>query len=147
MYSIRKMEKDDIPKVIEIDERNFSLPINENILLSELNREMSYYVVIVNNDEIVGYGGMWEVLGEGHITHVCVDHPHRRRGLGDLLMNHLLGRLREINYFACFLEVRESNEGAIALYEKHGFTTIGLRKNYYSDNKEDALVLWKDILE
>lgn len=145
MANFRRMLRSDVPLIVEMDRRNFSDPITEKILMAELNREVSYYVVLEENETILGYAGMWEILGEAHITNVCVDIPHRGKGFGNEIMAHLIKRCVKRHFFAMLLEVRVSNEAAIALYTKHKFYSIGVRKNYYSNNGEDALILWREL--
>lgn len=147
MLSIRRMKRSDIDTVVTMDERNFISPLTPGILESELNREIGYYIVLEKNSEIIGYAGMWEVLGEAHITHVCIDKPYQGEGYGNELMNHLINRCIKRHFFGIILEVRDHNVPAISLYEKYKFKTIGVRKNYYTESNEDALIMWRDILE
>jgi ribosomal-protein-alanine N-acetyltransferase len=86
---------------------------------------------------------MWRVVNEGHITNIAVAAKERRRGVGTLLLLNLTAKAREMNMFGLTLEVRIGNEQAQRLYTKFGFKPEGLRKNYYSDTKEDAVIMWK----
>ena len=91
---------------------------------------------------IVGFAGLWLMLDEAHITTICVASCERGRGLGELLLSHMLDISREIGAERVTLEVRVSNTVAQRLYRKFGFTTEGVRPRYYSDNNEDALIMW-----
>ena len=86
---------------------------------------------------------MWKVLNEGHITNVAVHPEFRHQGIGDQLVSELLSLCEKENIDLVTLEVRKSNQNAIKLYEKHGFVAEGIRKAYYQDNKEDAIIMWK----
>lgn len=91
---------------------------------------------------LIGYGGLWVTLDEGHITVIAVDPAYRQRGVGELLLNSLIDAALEMNATALTLEVRESNIAAQQLYLKYGFTPAGRRVRYYTDNGEDALIMW-----
>lgn len=138
---LRRMELDDIEKVADIEASNFSLPWSQKSFADALLNENTLYVVAVEDDQIIGYAGAWCVFGEAEITNVCVDESARKRGVGTEIMKYLIemGRERECDVF--FLEVRESNEKAIGLYEKLGFIRIGIRKNFYERPVENAIVM------
>ena len=102
-------------------------------------------VVPFNNRKVVGYVGIWFVMDEGHITNVAVHSDYRGRKIGDKLVQALVKLCRENNIVAMTLEVRVSNLVAQNLYKKYGFKLAGVRKEYYSDNKEDAMIMWNDI--
>ncbi|MCC6173755.1 MAG: ribosomal protein S18-alanine N-acetyltransferase [Chloroflexi bacterium] len=96
---------------------------------------------------IVGYAGLWLMTDEAHVTTIAVDPEYQGRGLGELLLLGLIDRAQQIGARWLTLEVRVSNHVAQALYEKYTFKEMGLRRRYYSDNGEDALVMWTDPIE
>ena len=93
----------------------------------------------------MGYVGIWFVMDEGHITNVAVHSDYRGRKIGDKLVQALVNLCRENKIVSMTLEVRVSNIVAQNLYKKYGFKLAGIRKEYYSDNKEDAMIMWNDI--
>ncbi len=96
---------------------------------------------------IVGYGGLWLMTDEAHITTIAVDPDYQGNGLGELLLLGLIDRARQIGARWLTLEVRASNEVAQALYRKYTFKEMGVRRRYYSDDGEDALVMWTDPID
>ena len=106
---------------------------------------MASYVVAIdeNTNKIAGYAGMWIVLDEAHITNVGVLPEYRGKGIGVMLMNRQVKDSIIAGAIKMTLEARVSNEVAINLYKKLGFTQVGIRKRYYEDNNEDAVIMWK----
>ena len=98
-------------------------------------------------ETIVGFAGLWLMLDEAHITTICVAQRLRGRGLGGLLLSHMMDQAIELGARRVTLEVRVSNHVAQSLYRKYGFVDEGVRRRYYSDNNEDALVMWSQPLE
>jgi ribosomal-protein-alanine N-acetyltransferase len=96
---------------------------------------------------IVGYAGLWLMTDEAHITTIAVSPDYQGYGIGELLLLGLIERAQQIGARWLTLEVRVSNKVAQALYEKYTFKEMGLRRRYYSDNNEDALVMWTDPIE
>ncbi len=96
---------------------------------------------------IVGFAGLWLTLDEAHITTICVLPDQRGLGLGDLLLSHMMDLAREMGASRVTLEVRVTNTIAQRLYRKFGFETEGVRPRYYSDNQEDALIMWSRRLD
>jgi ribosomal-protein-alanine N-acetyltransferase len=96
---------------------------------------------------IIGYAGLWLMTDEAHITTIAVDPDFQGNGIGELLVVGLIDRARQIGARWLTLEVRVSNEVAQRLYEKYTFKEMGLRRRYYSDNGEDALVMWTDPID
>jgi [ribosomal protein S18]-alanine N-acetyltransferase len=99
-----------------------------------------------STDQVVGFGGMWVLYDEAHVTTIGVAPSHRGRGLGELLLVDLFERAWERNAEWLTLEVRVSNDSAQALYHKYGFSQQGVRRRYYSDNGEDAYIMWSPSL-
>lgn len=106
---------------------------------------MAKYIVAVVDGNVAGYGGIWLILDEGHITNIAVDEKYRGLGLGSKLLEGLIQLCIDRNIRAMTLEVRKSNEVAKSLYKKYGFIEYGIRPNYYQDNNEDAIIMWKSI--
>ena len=140
---IRQMELGDIPQVAEIEKNTFSMPWSETAFRDTLKREDTLYLVAEEQGEILGYCGLWQSLDEGEIPNVAVREKDRRRGVGQELLKELLlqGEKRGITAFT--LEVRAGNKGAIGLYEKLGFRSVGIRPQFYVKPVEDAVIMWK----
>jgi ribosomal-protein-alanine N-acetyltransferase len=96
---------------------------------------------------IVGYGGLWLTVDDAHITTIAVDPPHRGFGVGELLLNGLIDSAYELKARMLTLEVRVSNTVAQRLYIKYGFQPAGTRPRYYTDNGEDALIMWTEAID
>lgn len=140
---VREMTFEDLPEVTAIEEATFSIPWTYEAMLEARNAKENVYLVCVDDDEILGYCGLWGVLGEGNIVNIAVKESARRRGVATMLMNSLEVYGREKNIVVYFLEVRESNESARNLYKKCGYRDIGLRKNFYEKPVENAVVMSK----
>lgn len=141
--TIRKMEKKDLQAVEQIEKSIFSLPWSEKSFLDACMTEENIYLVCEEEGMIVGYCGLWGILGEGNITNMAVAAKHRGKGYSRELMEEMerLGLEKEISVF--FLEVRESNMIAQNLYISMGYRKIGLRKNFYEKPVENAFVMSK----
>jgi len=96
---------------------------------------------------IVGYGGLWLTLEDAHVTTIAVDPAHRGKGVGELLLNTLIDHAYELGGRQITLEVRVSNTSAQRLYVKYGFQPAGTRTRYYTDNGEDALIMWTEAID
>ena len=145
MIEIVKMNEGHVAPIAQLEKLCFSDPWSENSIASELNSRLSYWLVAVENGEVLGYIGSQSVLGESDMMNVAVHPDHRRRGIAEALVNALSRDLKERSNVCLTLEVRASNAPAIALYEKLGFAQVGLRKNYYRNPKEDARILRKAL--
>ncbi|MCQ2551404.1 MAG: ribosomal protein S18-alanine N-acetyltransferase [Clostridia bacterium] len=136
---IRKATEKDAESIHLIEEMCFADPWSTASVLEDIKRqERSFYLVAEEEDQILGYVGVWNILGEGHITNVAVRPEARRKHIADQLIDELTKAFE-----VATLEVRAGNEAAIRLYEKHGFIRIGLRKGYYENNGEDAIIMWR----
>ncbi len=144
---IRRMELLDISELSELENRVFSIPWSKRMLEEELENENALYLVSTLEQHIIGYAGAWKIFDEGHITNIAVDLPHQRKGIGNRLLSALLESLATSRITKVTLEVRRSNIPAIKLYQAFGFQVEGVRKDYYSDNHEDALIMWLNLLQ
>ena len=139
--TIRPTTEKDIDGVASLEKRAFSTPRSyEDFVLCCEKDSYVYFVAADEEDRVVGYAGFQYVIDEADIENIAVDEGARRQGIARALMNTLLsdGQKRGVKTF--FLEVRESNEPAVRLYESLGFVRIGTRKDYYRDPIEDARV-------
>ena len=144
---IEAMRLEDLDEVQRIEEASFTTPWPPNAYRSELmtNRLASYLVARIDG-RIVAYGGMWLMVDEAHITTFAVHPRWRRQRLGERLLLAFLDLARDRHAREATLEVRLSNLAARRLYEKYGFRPVGLRPRYYSDNNEDAIIMWTERL-
>ena len=143
MIILRQMEITDLDQVLPIEEANFSVPWTANGFFTFLIREDALFLVAEEEEtsEILGYCGIILSLDEGDITNVCVREADRRKGIGRKLVERLIGETAKRGVSTWHLEVRQSNESAIRLYESLGFVQDGLRKGYYEEPKEDAVLM------
>lgn len=131
--------------VSEIEKQCFSHAWSRESLERELANETSLFFVATEDGLVMGYIGMSAVLDEGYIFNVAVSEDFRRKGVGSALVGELVTYAKKNNFAFLTLEVRESNENAIALYSKFGFIKAGERKDYYSSPKENALLMTRWI--
>lgn len=143
---VREMRYEDLDSVMPIENACFAVPWSRQSMQEELFSLMKFYYVAVIDGRVVGYGGMWHVVTEGHITNIAVDPDYRRLGVGNAIVEKLMQTAEEKEMLGVTLEVRVSNTAAIRLYEKHGFVVTGERKKYYSDNNEDAYLMWNYLI-
>jgi ribosomal-protein-alanine N-acetyltransferase len=173
-FSLRPMVEGDIEQVAEMEREAFPTIWPPTSFTKELRNARADYLVCVadgryrtvlpqgrrglarlfgrgrrepvQREELVGYIGMWYMAGEAHIIEVAVRESHRRRGLGELLILGAVELALERGQSVVTLEARVSNDAAKELYLKYGFREVGLRKRYYSDNNEDAVIMTTDEL-
>ena len=144
---VRAMTPDDLDGVMAVEQGSFAAPWSRSAFAEELEKNrLARYLVALDGDVIVGYAGTWLVINEAHVTNVAVQVGRRHEGIGRLLMEALMKLARDEGMESMTLEVRVSNEAAKALYDQLGFVSAGIRKNYYSETKEDALILWREKL-
>jgi [ribosomal protein S18]-alanine N-acetyltransferase len=142
----RLMKKEDIASVYEVEKASFPTPWSMDAFESELaSNHLAHYIVIEVNDTIVGYGGFWSIIDEAHITNIAINPSYRGKKLGEYLVKNLMEFAIELGAEMMTLEVRISNIVAQNLYKKFGFEEKGIRKGYYSDNGEDALIMWVNM--
>jgi ribosomal-protein-alanine N-acetyltransferase len=145
---IEAMRLEDLDEVQQIEQASFSTPWPSNAYRSELmTNRLATYLVARIDDRIVGYGGMWLMVDEAHITTFAIHPGWRRQRIGERLLLAFLDLARDRHAREATLEVRLSNLAARRLYEKYGFRPVGLRPRYYSDNNEDALIMTTEPLD
>lgn len=142
----RKMVLGDLDRVMEIEHRSFTLPWSREAYENELStNHFASYLVACYEEQVVGYAGMWVILDEAHITNIAIDPAFRGRRLGERLMQEMMVQSMARGAERMTLEVRVSNLPAQRLYEKLGFVSHGVRKGYYTDNNEDAMIMWAEL--
>ena len=140
--TVRLMREEDLPEVAEIEKRNFTQPWSEDGFRRSLRQKDTIYVTACRGGAVVGYAGLLRSFEEADITNVCVDEKYRRCGAGSELISRLMEEGKRSGIARFTLEVRKSNTAALRLYEKYGFHTVGIRKNFYSFPREDAFIMW-----
>ena len=143
MMTFTEMKAVHVPQVAELEKLCFADPWSEKSIASELGNIWALWIVAMEDDRVVGYIGSQSCGDETDVMNVAVHPDYRRRGIAESLIGILVTELKNRGSRALMLEVRVSNEAAIALYEKLGFYQVGCRKNYYRNPKEDALILRK----
>lgn len=142
---IREMEENDIDDILKIEKESFATPWTRNSFLIELNEnKLARYIVAEVDGKILGYGGMWFILNESHITNIAVLKDYRGQGVGNRILEGLIWYCIKEGIESMTLEVRKSNIVAQNLYKKYGFIDSGTRPGYYSDTKEDAMIMWRN---
>ena len=134
-----------VASVAELEKLCFSDPWSENSIRYELTNPLSFWLVAMEGDRLAGYVGSQSVLDEADMMNIAVHPDFRRRGVAQSLVEALVAGLKEKNVRCLTLEVRASNEPAIALYQKLGFVQVGRRPKYYRNPREDALILRKEF--
>lgn len=143
---LREMEIDDLDAIMEIEHESFSTPWSRNAFKQEISENLlAKYIVAEVEEVVVGYAGIWLIIDEGHITNIAVKKDWRGQGIGKYLLMGLIDYCKRKGIHNMTLEVRKSNEVAQRLYKKFGFLDCGIRPNYYADDHEDAVIMWKTI--
>ncbi len=143
------MRLDHLSAVLDIEPVAFgSHHWSHQSFVNELNNSMGYYFVALprGTARLIGYTGFWLIGEEAHITTLAVHPENRRQYIGERLLIHDILQAQKVGANWITLEVRVSNESAQRLYYKYGFKSLGVRRNYYQDNDEDALVLWTESI-
>lgn len=141
---IREMLVKDIDEILEIEKESFSTPWSKEAFITEIKKNLlAKYLVAELEERVVGYGGMWLILNESHVTNIAVRKAYRGMGVGKQILEEMISYcdLRDIGHMT--LEVRKSNIIAQGLYKQYGFIEYGVREEYYADNKEDAIIMWR----
>lgn len=144
----RFMEVRDLDQIMIIELESFTTPWSKESFRVEIEEnKLAKYIIAEIDGKVVGYGGIWLILDEGHITNIAVGRDYRGLGAGDKLVEALITYCGQKKIRNMTLEVRESNEIAQNLYKKYGFLEYGVRPNYYADDHEDAVIMWKIVEE
>jgi ribosomal-protein-alanine N-acetyltransferase len=138
---IRRLTYADLPQVVALERRAFTTPWSLAMFVLELSKPSGICLVATVDEEIVGYTVCSRYDTVWHIMNIAVEPERRRRGIASALLATLLERVGE--HAQVTLEVRRSNQGAVALYERFGFRSAGVRPRYYADNGEDAVIMWR----
>lgn len=143
---IREMKVTDVERVVELEYQLFTSAWSRNDFLYELlENHFSHNFVLEEDNKIIGYIGVWMMYEQSQITTIGIDPHHQRKGYGELLMKEAIAFASQLDCEVMSLEVRQSNQKAIALYQKLGFEKQAIRKNYYQDNHEDAYLMVKRL--
>jgi ribosomal-protein-alanine N-acetyltransferase len=144
MVEIRRLELGDLSAIEAIEQRAYPTPWSRSMFASELAKPTSICLGAFEGDRLVGYVINSRYVDAWHVMNVAVDPDRQRRGIATALLEKLFELTRDDERRGYTLEVRVSNEDAIGLYEKLGFESRGVRRGYYTDNREDALIMWRD---
>ena len=144
LVELRQMRREDVPRVMEIERECFATPWHESAYLTELSNRSAYYIVASVDEQIIGYAGMWIIMDESHITTIGVARDFRGIKAGEQLLVGLLEEAMRRGARRSTLEVRQSNMVAQNLYRKYGFINAAIRRGYYTDNHENAIIMWID---
>jgi [ribosomal protein S18]-alanine N-acetyltransferase len=141
------MEFSHLDEILNIEEKSFATPWSRYAFTCELmDNDFARYFVLIHDELVIGYMGLWVILDEAHITNVAIHPDYRNRRLGEVLIREVVWRCQGIGVLRMTLEVRVSNLSAQSLYTRLGFVSAGVRKGYYTDNQEDAIIMWKELL-
>jgi ribosomal-protein-alanine N-acetyltransferase len=145
-YELRRLELEDLDAVEPIERASYPTPWSRGMFTTELGKPTSRSLAAIDraSGELVGYLVLSRYVDAWHVMNVAVAPEHRRRGVASALLRGLFDETAADAQRGYTLEVRVSNEAAIALYERFGFHSAGLRRAYYTDNREDAIIMWKD---
>jgi ribosomal-protein-alanine N-acetyltransferase len=141
---LRRLEPSDLSAVEEIERASYPTPWSRSMFAGELAKPSSICLGAFRGDELVGYLIISRYVDAWHVMNVAVAPAHRRRGIASTMLDRLFELTGDQGRRGYTLEVRVSNRGAIELYERHGFRARGIRRGYYTDNREDALIMWRD---
>ncbi len=142
--TITNMTNDHVLQIAELEKLCFNDPWSEKSIASELNNRLSCWLVALDGNSVVGYVGSQTVLGETDMMNIAVHPDYRKQGVATDLIQSLIDALSKQGSHSLMLEVRQTNEPAKNLYKSLGFETVGIRKNYYRNPREDALILRKE---
>jgi ribosomal-protein-alanine N-acetyltransferase len=145
MVTVRAMTDRDLAAVAEIEQATFATPWPAAAFAQELHgNDCAHYLVADANDQVVGFGGIWIVTDQGHITNIAVQEDYRGQGVGGLITDGLIALAEQHGVVLMTLEVRRSNLAAQRLYAKRGFVARGWRRGYYTDTGEDAIIMCRE---
>ena len=145
---IRRLTAEDLDAVMDIEEHSFSQCWSRGAYEHEFtDNPIGHFFGLFADDSLLAYGGYWQIMDEGHIANIAVAEKYRRAGLGETLTRYLMADCQSNGGKRMTLEVRRGNSGAIRLYQKLGFVGAGYRPGYYTNNQEDALIMWVELAE
>ena len=147
MIHFRTLLPEDAEAVAAVERESFPTPWSREDFWREASNDFACYIVALEDAEIIGFGGCWISFEEAQVTNIALTSAQRGRGLGKVLMAKLMRAAAERGVERMTLEVRPSNTSALRLYEGLGFAAIGVRKKYYQDNDEDAILMWHTKLK
>lgn len=139
----RRMVEEDLDRVSEMEKEIFSTPWSKDSFFESLQKTYSHFFVAEEDGSILGYLGIHNFGGDGEITNVAVDKIWRGKGVAFSMLTYAMDETKTEGIEAFTLEVRASNTPAIRLYEKLGFVNQGIRRNFYENPTEDAIIMWK----
>ncbi|MGL5438856.1 MAG: ribosomal protein S18-alanine N-acetyltransferase [Filifactoraceae bacterium] len=139
------MDKSHVDVVFGIEEQCFVTPWSRMSIAKEMKNPLAHYFIVFIGDREVGYGGFWTILDEANINNIAIKDEFRGMGFGNIILEQLILKAKELSMKRMILEVRSSNNVAQSLYKKFGFKMVGLRKDYYQDIIEDAIIMEKVI--
>jgi ribosomal-protein-alanine N-acetyltransferase len=143
---LRKATLDDLEGIYNVEKQSFTMPWTREAFYNEfVHNHFATYLVLVDEEKIIGYCGVWIIIDEAHVTNLAVLPEYRGRKLGEALLMHVMEYAQLSKAKTLSLEVRVSNTIARSLYKKLGFQEGGIRKGYYTDNYEDAIVMWVNL--
>ncbi len=140
---IREMSVDDLDDIVKLEHDLFTTPWSRRSIQTSLEHGAGISLVIEAEKKLIGYAFLIIVLDEAHLTNIAISGKYQKQGIGQKFIEYIIENVRVINCKYIFLEVRASNIPAINLYRKNGFFNVGIRKEYYTDNKEDAILMTK----
>lgn len=144
MIEVMSMTLEHVNEIVELEKICFYTAWTKKDFIKEINEnKLAVYLIAKSENKIIGYAGMWHILDEGHITNIAVLPEYRRLKVGSKLVTKLIDIAIEKLITALTLEVKISNFAAQKLYTGFGFKPEGIRKKYYSDTGEDAVIMWK----
>ena len=145
-FTFRFLNEHDVAEVLKIEHASFTLPWTEDAFKNEFTQnKFAVYMGLEDEGTLIGYCGVWIIVDEAHITNIALLPKYRGKKLGEALLTMVMETAREKGAKTMTLEVRVTNHIAQSLYRKLGFQNGGIRKNYYTDNQEDALVMWVNL--
>ncbi len=143
---IRPMQIEDLEAVHSIEKESYPTPWSLRAFRAELlENDLARYFCLIADGQVAGYMGLWYILDEGHVTNIAISPRYRGRGRAEFLMRTVMQKVSIKGIKRMTLEVRVSNLAARRLYERLGFVSAGVRKGYYSDNQEDAIIMWAEL--
>lgn len=144
--TIREMFVSDIKEVLEVENQSFSTPWPEEVFHHEIaHNDHAHYFVAILGEKVIGYAGMWVVIDDVQITNIAIIPKYRGYKIGEKLFQYVCQQAVRMGSQRLSLEVRASNEVAQRMYRKFGLVPGGIRKKYYTDNQEDAIVMWVNL--